>query len=743
MRNNNLNPSSAVIADLTDKTNAQARWWINPESKVSSDLCIIENLGEHLPKMNYGKVRSPIGWGGLIRKRVRRHIKPNHGGARFIQESRAGRFYSDNSDNEDLSHKVGTVMSLMEGGGLRDDGDEIPSSYFFTPSLETLADSFKKSAYLALSSASVDSTCFFGQHGDTYLWDYNLPNYSTKSGESNGFYLLVRDNPTLISSIRAAIDEFEVSTSASITENDIKNIIVEISHRGMPTLKRISGGGAAAIGEFGTFVALRLLQDSFIKGQRNGCIIPARETLDSGRTTINLIVPMDPFQVQFDSLRKGSEGGATSLKRPDLIVFSISLDSIGTPVSLKITPIEIKARTSEFSSDEMVSAIDQAKTFSSYIKKMLHQDPEENLGQLWDIAIKEFLSSLISFGFRVYGLLVECGNDSEEWSQLHEKVIGELFSGRLPIEIDGLGRLIVVDKSSKSRSIDLEDDNFEEVIILCAEDAIKILKNTSDTLISDILNRVDDWGLNSRSLGAPINYWENNNADVDEDTIEHEDVVAKTPQTEFAHSNEEEKGIPVLPESNIEPVEKNNVVKYGIKFKVGETINSFSKLARDFWPSNTGLNQINIGIVGDLGTGKTQLTKALIYQMVKQSAVNRNHSPRFLIFDYKNDYSSEDFVKAIGAKVLEPFDLPLNIFDVSSCTGRKPWMERYRFFGDVLSKIFGGIGQVQLQNLKNAVRSAYDKAESEGRSAPVLEQVYEEYLDVTNGKADSPNKYHI
>ncbi len=109
-----------------------------------------------------------------------------------------------------------------------------------------------------------------------------------------------------------------------------------------------------------------------------------------------------------------------------------------------------------------------------------------------------------------------------------------------------------------------------------------------------------------------------------------------------------------------------------------------------------------------------------------------------MIFDYKNDYSSNDFVNAVGAKVVEPFDLPLNMFDTSTCTGRKPWLERYQFFSDVLSKIYSGVGPVQKQNLKNAVKQAYLKASDSGFTAPLLTDVYEEYRSVTNGKADSP-----
>src|SRR5205814_626986 len=52
----------------------------------------------------------------------------------------------------------------------------------------------------------------------------------------------------------------------------------------------------------------------------------------------------------------------------------------------------------------------------------------------------------------------------------------------------------------------------------------------------------------------------------------------------------------------------------GITFAVGKTIDAFQQRQMFFFPGNTELNQLNVGIVGDLGTGKTQLVQSLLYQ---------------------------------------------------------------------------------------------------------------------------------
>ena len=99
-----------------------------------------------------------------------------------------------------------------------------------------------------------------------------------------------------------------------------------------------------------------------------------------------------------------------------------------------------------------------------------------------------------------------------------------------------------------------------------------------------------------------------------------------------------------------------------------------------------------------------------------------------LIFDYKRDYSKLPFVEATGAKVISPFDIPLNLFDIrDSYMGRRAWLERSKFFTDVLKKLYSGIGAVQAQNIKEAVRAAYDNAEA--GTAPTIYDVFEEYKD--------------
>ncbi|MGV2465583.1 UNVERIFIED_CONTAM: hypothetical protein QO022_44540, partial [Pseudomonas aeruginosa] len=142
------------------------------------------------------------------------------------------------------------------------------------------------------------------------------------------------------------------------------------------------------------------------------------------------------------------------------------------------------------------------------------------------------------------------------------------------------------------------------------------------------------------------------------------------------------------------------------------------------------------GVVGDLGTGKTQFLKSLILQISRAREENRGITPRFLIFDYKRDYSSQDFVEATGARVVKPYRLPLNLFDTTGMgESSAPWLDRFRFFADVLDKVYSGIGPVQRDKLKGAVRNAYETAGAQGRQ-PTIYDIHAEYRELLAGKSD-------
>ncbi len=193
----------------------------------------------------------------------------------------------------------------------------------------------------------------------------------------------------------------------------------------------------------------------------------------------------------------------------------------------------------------------------------------------------------------------------------------------------------------------------------------------------------------------------------------------------------------VLPTAAAEPTQTLGTAPQGIRFCVGRSYGTGKSQSYYLHPSNTKFNQLNIGIVGDLGTGKTQLTKALIYQFTRAAQQNRGHQPKFLIFDYKRDYTKSEFIESVGARVVKPHHIPLNLFDLSQAGDHvaAARLGRVKFLNDVLQKIYGGIGPRQRNHLKTALLRAYESVSS---GLPTLRDVLREYEEIVGDKVDAP-----
>lgn len=170
-----------------------------------------------------------------------------------------------------------------------------------------------------------------------------------------------------------------------------------------------------------------------------------------------------------------------------------------------------------------------------------------------------------------------------------------------------------------------------------------------------------------------------------------------------------------------------------------------------FWhPGNTDeVFHTNTGIIGTMGTGKTQFTQSLVTQLYRQR-VNNVGSPDIgiLIFDYKGDYneSKQDFVTATNAKVLKPYHLPYNPFALTQPRVFKPLLPIHvaNTFNDTLSRVYH-LGPKQSSTLLGCIKSAYaSKGISPNDSstwtlpAPTFQNVYSLYMgDDSIKKGDS------
>lgn len=164
-----------------------------------------------------------------------------------------------------------------------------------------------------------------------------------------------------------------------------------------------------------------------------------------------------------------------------------------------------------------------------------------------------------------------------------------------------------------------------------------------------------------------------------------------------------------------------------------------------FWePTNTSkVFNTNTGIIGTMGTGKTQFTKSLITQLIRNQQNNVGGKKiGILIFDYKADYVKDDFVNAVGAKVYKLHNLPFNPL---ALLGNKPILPVHTAsqFRATLSKSFG-LGPKQENKIHGLVMEAYEKAgiykddpSTWSKLPPTLSNVWDLYINQDKVEQDS------
>lgn len=750
-----LQPEQSLIAAMTARTDSTVKWFTGDIDSPGNahDLSIVAHLGTMNQDFGREGIRSAIDPTGLTRWRVRKQLASQN--KDFIAESRIGEIPTS-VDRDSLSGKLLRCVDIIEQR-CRDHFD----CYVFAPNMGVLDKVVKHSSYTAVSSSNIDAACFFGPTSKAYMWDYELPSYSRRAGENSGYYLLARESEGMLRAVRSALAM--LGDPSGVLDDSISSMLEEISRRGMPTLKRLTAGGSMSLGEIGMLVALRLLQSDFEHSNERPALLPVRE---SGQA-LSFVVPADPFKNQFEDLRVALE--KRQGERPDLLVLSLGFQA-GEPRTLRITPIEVKARGDRLSAPDRKAALGQAHLFGDFLDRLRGQAGES---ELWSIAWNSLVATLLDYAFRVYGQLDHFMQQSE-WAIQHSAALRALTNGELAIEIDTKGRLIVIDSTNSSAPADTDHDSFNETIVLSHADAFSLLVGSGETVLNGARNHLLDWNL--RPSGMPVEV-----APRDPDSAPMSPAGQESPgeqRDEVAadmSSGEAPKPAPrVIPSVSIEaepasitaPIptktgesapspappaddraseatplgsDEPRGEMQGIRFPIGRTIKGFTEDEVHFFPGNTALNQLNVGIVGDLGTGKTQLIKSLIYQLQANPGMNRGVRPNILIFDYKKDYTKPEFVKATGAKVIEPFDIPLNLFDTrDSQQQRNAWLERSKFFSDILDKIYSGIGPSQREKIKQAVKSAYESATGFGGKFPTLNDVFDQYKQIAGGTLDSP-----
>ena len=340
-------------------------------------------------------------------------------------------------------------------------------------------------------------------------------------------------------------------------------------------------------------------------------------------------------------------------------------------------------------------------------------------------------------------------DDSQNWDEVldvyREQILNErCFLSEAIQELLGKGAVLSFRKGLIARRTSFQEDaiNFIEMpeldeFGLILKDVTEIyedihMKRDSELMIFD---ECDVDNLTGDLSKLSISTLEDKQVDVgEEDSL----IIGTLSREEnFIHVPVES----ILDEKTEQQKEEGDITDHVQGIKVLFGINEQDGKPVEWLPNDTTqLFHTNTGIIGTMGTGKTQFTKSLITQLYHGQKNNvEGRELGILIFDYKGDYneSKADFVDATNARILKPYHLPFNPLALVKSTVFKPLLPTHtaNAFKDTISKVYN-LGPRQQATLLQCVMETYqasginpgDPSTWDG-DAPTFDQVYQRYAN--------------
>lgn len=464
----------------------------------------------------------------------------------------------------------------------------------------------------------------------------------------------------------------------------------------------------------------------------------------------------------FTSKNLGYENGVTS---DDLLMFGIEISN--GKVLVHLYPLEVKIGYKDI--NEVVKATEQIKQTRKILDENLVSPKIDN--PLQTKIYRNFIAQLAVISADKLNLYKVW--EHQDWemivnSEIRGRLLNDDFTITDTLHSD-IGDGILISFKDGIYMRDVEKKNDVTVIRFLRSDGDTYILKSVDEIYQDIqkMDTVKQY-LSQKAVRDTTAYqhtvYESEKMHTEEKR-EHSDIIPdfleinpdnKTtfvPDKDVSNETEIFDTVENDVQSSVETDVINSAVERKVKSEEGMQIlfgNDVNTSKSLYWyPNNTEkIMHPNTGIIGTMGTGKTQFTKSLILQLMKEQCNNPGEdSFGILIFDYKGDYnkSKKDFVDATNAKVYDLYHLPFNPLSISANENSKPMLPLHiaNTFKDTLAKVFD-LGNVQEATLRDCIMQAYefkgiDKGDKStwDRIPPVLDTVFKIYQDSESFKKDS------
>lgn len=436
----------------------------------------------------------------------------------------------------------------------------------------------------------------------------------------------------------------------------------------------------------------------------------------------------------------GFEKGPTS---DDLLFIGVNIHEAIPRIYLY--PVEVKTGNND--SSVIKKAFEQVSSTADGLKKAFNPGGDIMQTILYKVNRNFLMQMLVTSCKKMQVYHVD---DSQDWNIILDKYRQALLNEEYLLseniqELLGKGAVLSFRKSLVSRQTSFRADSINFIEMPETDEFGLILKDV-EQIHSDILSKnIDDLKplFNQMINDLTGDLTKLKIISTDETEENPEEIINNEPQNNsslsvdsYESDSQSEDSPNTVPESKSDATPQNGPgmnILFGINEQDGSNV---------LWRPNdtTQVFHTNTGIIGTMGTGKTQFTKSLITQLYLNQRYNVDGKELgILIFDYKGDYneSKTDFVNATKAKIYKPYHLPFNPLALTKSAVFKPLLPTHtaNAFKDTISKVYG-LGPKQQNALMQCILDAY---ESRGimpsnpstwdNTPPTFEQVYSRYAD--------------
>lgn len=447
----------------------------------------------------------------------------------------------------------------------------------------------------------------------------------------------------------------------------------------------------------------------------------------------------------------GFDKGPTS----DDLLF-IGLNHASDQIKIYLYPTEVK--TGINGNDVIKKAFQQVSATATGLQKAMN--PEE--------VITNTIMYKVNRNFLMQLLITSCKkmkvyhvDDTQNWEIILDKFRLALLNEEYIISMDiqevlGRGSVLSFRQSLVSRKTSFKEDTIN-FIEMPEKDEFDLILSSVDEIHADIQD-----ARNNELLLFEECKVENLTGDITEITSTKFQEVEEINEIDLDNTSQKhrEKNDSEDNEKNQKTDEINDTTEIkskGMKILFGLNQQDGSDVIWE--PNDTDiLFHTNTGIIGTMGTGKTQFTKSLITQLYLQRENNVGEEELgILIFDYKGDYneSKQDFVDVTNATIIKPYQLPFNPLALTKSKVFKPLLPIHtaNAFKDTISKVYG-LGPKQQDTLFQCIIETYSMfgiqsadPSSWDNEAPTFEQVYQRYanneeIKKNDSLAAAMNKLH-